>query len=145
MQRRAFLPLILTSALLPGCGFVVMHTARKVYRDVNQAEADLADGLARYAAALRRNEPAQAAALFTDDGELAQDGAAPHKGRAAIQAALTLPGGWRVDASDWQASSTQIDGDRAIQQGRFRQTRFEVQWVRQGGPWRIQRLSTETT
>lgn len=156
MQRRLVLSLALLSPLaLNACGFVVVHTARKIYKET-QPEAAVEETLARYSEALLKNDAVQAAAFYTEDAQLSQGRTAPLQGRPAILASLRQPQGWRVSDCELKSTSTDVDGDRAVQRGSFRQKTvaaqgqtlelrgsFQANWTRQGGDWRITRLHTD--
>ena len=157
MQRRHALPLILLSPLaLNGCGFVVVHTARKIYQDSTQQKGAVEQALARYREALLNSDASKAAAFYTEDAQLSQGDATPLSGRLAILSSLKQPEGWRMLDCEWKAASTDVDGQRAKQRGSFRQQtvapqgqtvevqgRFDLHWARQGGDWRITRLHTD--
>jgi len=157
MRRRLALPLILLSPLaLNACGFVVMHTARKLYKDGTQQEAAVELALARYREAVLRGDAEQAAAFYTDDAQLSPGEAAPLRGRSAIQAFLMMPEGARLSEYELKAAATDVDGDRATQKGSYRQKtvmpqgrtveakgHFDAVWARQaGGRWLLARLHT---
>jgi uncharacterized protein (TIGR02246 family) len=157
MQRRLALPLIFLSPLaLTGCGFVVMHTARQIYKESTRDETAIEQALAHYSEAVLRSDAEKAASFFSDDAQFSQGDAAPLRGRPAIQAFLMKPNGQRLTKYELKATSTHVDGSQANQIGSFSRRfispqgatddakgSFEAQWARQtGGQWLLTRLHT---
>jgi ketosteroid isomerase-like protein len=157
MQRRFALPLIFLGPLAQsGCGFVVMHTARKIYQENTRDESAIELALAHYSEAVLRSDAERAATFFSDEAQFSQGDDAPVLGRPAIQAFFMKPNGQRLTEYELNATSTHVDGSLARQTGSFHRRfvsplgaiddakgSFEAQWARQaGGSWLLTRLHT---
>jgi uncharacterized protein (TIGR02246 family) len=157
MQRRLALPLIFLSPLaLNGCGFIVMHTARKIYKESTRDETAIELALAHYSEAILHSDPEKAATFFSDEAQFSQGDGAPLQGRPAIQDFLMKPNGQRLTEYELKATSTHVEGSQAHQTGSFRRRfvspqgaaddakgSFEARWARQaGGHWLLTQLHT---
>jgi uncharacterized protein (TIGR02246 family) len=120
------------------------------------AESQVRAALQRYAELVEKMDHAAIAALFTEDGEVVNPGRDPIKGPAAIEAFLKQFSDYHVLNEMMIPQKTQVDGDRANQEGTFKQRvrgpdgniidvsgTFTIDWIRDSsGAWRIQRVAT---
>ena len=120
------------------------------------AESQVLAALKHYAQLIEKMDNAGIAALFTEDGEIVNPGGDPIKGPAAIEAFLKQFSDYHVVSEMLEPQKTQVDGDRAKQEGTFRQRvrgpdgnarevsgTFTIDWMRDSsGAWRIQRVAT---
>ena len=144
---------------LPGCGFVVVHSAKKLYSEYTKEEREVDLALSRYRALLVRGDFDAAADMFDPVGaELSRDGRAPVVGRDAIRAFLKSSADRRIVEFTVTVTSTSASGAKASQQGTYRQKfvppdgrstvdegAFEAEWSQQGkGNWLLRRMHTTT-
>ena len=120
------------------------------------AESQVRAALQHYAQLIEKMDNAGIAALFTQDGEVVNPGRDPVKGPAAIEAFLKQFSDYHVLSEMMIPQKTQVDGDRAEQEGTFKQRvrgpdgnvidvsgTFTIVWIRDSsGAWRIQRVAT---
>ena len=120
------------------------------------AESQVRAALQHYAQLIGKMDNAGIAALFTQDGEVVNPGRDPIKGPAAIEAFLKQFSDYHVLSEMMIPQKTQVDGDRAEQEGTFKQRvrgpdgnvidvsgTFTIVWIRDSsGAWRIQRVAT---
>ncbi len=139
-----------------GCGYLVIHGTRALYREYKQQNRDVNAALARYRIHMLQGEPAEAAELFGADAEWTHDQQAPIVGRAAILGHLTAASELRLIEYDITASDTRLIRDGAVQSGSYRQKQitpqgelltaqgqFEARWSHEpGNPWRIATMRT---
>jgi len=143
-------------ASLTGCGFVVIHGARKAYEVYTADDRKVDTRLGEYRQLVVERKLDQLTAMFEPAGELSQDAQPPLVGRAAIAAFLRSSAGAKVVEYELKPASTSAHGDSASQKGSFRQRlltpdgqtlmaqgEFEATWSRQGdGTWLLRRLHT---
>lgn len=112
--------------------------------------------LRRYSDLVLAMDHASVAALFAPEGEIVNPGQPSVHGPVAIQALFAGFEGYKVLANSTLPSSTLVSGDRAVQQGSYRQRvrkpdgeivevsgLFQAEWIRTGsGPWLILRMGT---
>jgi ketosteroid isomerase-like protein len=113
--------------------------------------------LRRYSDLALAMDHAGIAALFAPEGEIVNRGQPPVHGPAAIEAFLSGFVGYKVLNNSTLPSSTLVAGDRAFQQGSYRQRvrkpdggvievsgLFQAEWVRAAasGQWLILRMAT---
>ena len=141
---------------LTGCGFVVVHTAKKAYRELTKDERDIEYALNRYRFLTTQGEFDKAAEMFDQGAELSKDGQAPVIGREAIRASFKSAAGLKVVDFELTATSTSASGAKGTQQGTYHQRvkspegeivdadgSFEAEWSQQvGGAWLLHRMHT---
>lgn len=112
--------------------------------------------LERYTGFVRRQASDSIAALFTPDGQLLDASRPPITGPTAIEAFLDSFRAYHVLADTMTQSTLLLQGDSAVQTGRFRQLvqlpagdtvvaqgGFRIVWARDGrGDWRVRRMGT---
>lgn len=119
--------------------------------------AELQAALARYEKLVRAMDHAAIAALFTDDGEVVNEGERPIMGPAAIDGFLQTFAAYRVIRYEIVATKTTINGPAAVQTGSFHQRvrvpdgqvvdvfgKFKAEWILTARGWRIWRMGTWT-
>ncbi len=112
-----------------------------------------AAALARYAELTRRTDAAGLAAMYSADGRLERDGAAPLVGPDAVRGFLAQFRDVAVLEDRMTVERESVSGPHAVQAGRYFQRvrlpdtrvveatgRFEAEWVRIGGDWRVARM-----
>jgi len=146
-------------ASLTGCGFVVIHGARKAYEVYTADDRKVDTRLGEYRQLVVERKLDQLTAMFEPAGELSQDAQPPLVGRAAIAAFLRSSAGAKVVEYELKPASTSAHGDSASQKGSFRQRlltpdgqtlmaqgEFEATWSRQGdGTWLLRDLGALRT
>ena len=120
------------------------------------ATAGVAAAIAHYCELLRAMDHAGIAAMFAPDGEVANPGQAPIRGRAAIDAFLQGFSDYHVLAYTTEGIHTVVHGETADLTGIFHQRvrvpqgdvvevagHLEAHWVRAGQDhWLLQRMAT---
>lgn len=113
-------------------------------------------GSREYERLVRRMDHDSIAAMFVADGELANPGAPPLRGRDSIRARLRSFAGFHVEDDRMTSDSIRVVGDRAAQFGSYWQRvripggqtvevsgRYQFDWVRSPeGVWQLQRIAT---
>jgi len=119
-------------------------------------ESHVRAALQRYVRLVGQMDHAGIAAMFAPDGEIVNPGRDAVKGPAAIEAFLKQFSEYHVVNEMMVPKTTRVDGDRATQEGTFRQRvrgpdgnmidvsgAFALDWIRDAaGVWRIQRAAT---
>jgi ketosteroid isomerase-like protein len=122
----------------------------------SSATAGVEAAFAHYCELLRAMDHAGIAAMFTPDGEVANSGAAPIRGPAAIDAFLQGFSDYQVLAYTTEGVRTVVHGETAELSGIFHQRvrvpqgnvvevagRLEAHWIRHGKDgWLVQRMAT---
>ena len=143
-------------ALLPGCGFIIVHGTRQAIAAYTSQESEVNDALARYRALVLRMEPDKLAETFDSRGEVSNGNQTPLKGREAILTFFNSFAGFKILEYEIAATSTTVQGDKAVQKGNYREKMvepsgetvtvkgiFSAQWSRQpDGHWLILRMHT---
>ena len=125
-------------------------------RPAPAASASVEAAFEHYCELLRAMDHAGIAAMFTADGEVANPGAAPVRGPAAIDAFLQGFSGYQVLSYTTDEVRTVVSGDSAdltaifhqrvrVPQGKVVEVsgRLAARWTRAGGgPWLVQRMAT---
>ena len=159
MRRTALVALAIVALSLAGCGFVVVHTAKKAYRELTKDERDIGYALNRYRVLVTQGDFDKAAEMFDEGAELSHQGQSPVVGREAIRTFLSSFKGYKVIEYELEASSTSATGTKGKQEGTYHQKivspegkaieaggSFQAEWNQQpGGAWLIHRLHTSAS
>lgn len=156
--------LLLSVAMLAACsqhpnGARSEPTSQSSPSPTSSEEVRVNSALRRYSALVLAMDHSGIAALFAEDGEIANEGQAPIRGRASIQGFLSAFSAYKVLENSTTPSITTVHGKTALQQGSYRQRvrtpqggvvevsgNFTAEWVRDStGEWLIQRMGTRPT